>query len=185
MPLLKLLDSHHLESNGEIKDGIQKKRPFWQQLMFGDKNNRNNNDDLGEDGQEKDAFQTNAELLNKVRTLQRFYGGPNKERVAYMERNSSLVPLNKVVHVEQVSAFLTTDGTVVSFFELSGDDIEPPILARLYTEKTLLRTASDASLMLHAVLDAVSKYRPRTACNPYISLTRIGGGFGISRDWSI
>jgi Mg2+ and Co2+ transporter CorA len=96
-----------------------------------------------------------APLRNKIRTLQRAYGGPNPERIAYMESNSALVPIRKIVHVEQVSAFLTADGTVVSFFEISGDDIEPPIQARLYSEKTLLRTSSDPSMMLQAIIDAI------------------------------
>jgi Mg2+ and Co2+ transporter CorA len=95
------------------------------------------------------------EQRNKVRTLQYAYGGPNVERVAFMEAHGSLVPLDKVVHVEQVSVFLTPDGTVVSFFEISGDDIEPPILARLYSEKTLLRTSSDPSMMLQALIDGI------------------------------
>jgi len=92
---------------------------------------------------------------NKVRTLQSALGGPNAERIAFMESNGSLQPLDKIVHVEQVSVFLTEDGTVVSFFEISGDDIEPPILSRLYSEDTILRTSSDPSMMMQAIIDGI------------------------------
>lgn len=42
----------------------------------------------------------------------------------YMEKYSSLSSKGLAVSVEQVSIFLTTDGTVISFFESSADDIE-------------------------------------------------------------
>lgn len=57
------------------------------------------------------------------RTLQSYYGG-NTERVAFMEKNSCLAEKQLKVSVEQVSIFLTADGSVVSFFENSADDIE-------------------------------------------------------------
>lgn len=107
-----------------------------------------------DDDPEKNMLDESS-LRNKVRTLQSSFGGPNAERIAYMESHGSLQPLEKIVHVEQVSVFLTEDGTVVSFFEISGDDIEPPILSRLYSENTLLRTSSDPSMMMQALIDGI------------------------------
>ena len=91
----------------------------------------------------------------KVRTLQQYHGGPNIERVQFMEKHSALSSKNLGVGVEQVSIFLTSDNTVISFFEHSADDIEEPILPRLNTAETILRRLSDASMMTQAILDAI------------------------------
>ena len=48
----------------------------------------------------------------------------NTERVAFMEKHTSLVSKKMTVSVEQVSIFLTSDGSVISFFENSADDVE-------------------------------------------------------------
>ena len=90
-----------------------------------------------------------------IRTLQQYQGGPNVERTKYMEAHSALTSKNLAVSVEQVSIFLTSDNTVVSFFEHSAEDIEQPIIARLTTVETILRRCSDASLILQAIIDAI------------------------------
>lgn len=84
--------------------------------------------------------------VKKVRTLQEYHGGPNVERVQFMEKLSPLTSKNLGVGVEQVSIFLTADNTVISFFEQSADDIEEPILTRLRTAETILRRLSDGSM---------------------------------------
>lgn len=85
--------------------------------------------------------------IAQVRTLQRYHGGPNEERIAFMEKHSALASKDLGVGVEQVSIFLTSDNTVISFFESSAEDIETPILARLNTKETILRRTSDASML--------------------------------------
>lgn len=45
--------------------------------------------------------------VQKLRTMQRYHGGPNKERMAYMEAHSPLSRKGQVVGAEQVSIFLT------------------------------------------------------------------------------
>jgi Mg2+ and Co2+ transporter CorA len=72
-----------------------------------------------------------------------------------MERNSSLNSRNLAVSAEQVSIFLTSDNTVISFFELSASDIERPIALRLSTPGTILRQSCDASLLVQAIIDAI------------------------------
>jgi Mg2+ and Co2+ transporter CorA len=57
--------------------------------------------------------------------------------------------------VEQVSIFLLADNTIVSWFEHSAEDIETPILQRLMSEETVLRSSCDASLVLQAIIDAI------------------------------
>lgn len=90
-----------------------------------------------------------------VRTLQRFHGGPNEERITFMEKHSALSSKNLGVSVEQVSIFLTADNTVISFFESSAEDIETPIITRLSAPETILRRSSDASMLTQAIIDAI------------------------------
>ncbi|KAL9012254.1 MAG: hypothetical protein Q9173_002963 [Seirophora scorigena] len=91
----------------------------------------------------------------KLRTLQRYHGGPNEERIQFMEKHSALSSKKLGVSVEQVSIFLTADNTVISFFESSAEDIESPILMRLNTAETILRRTSDASMIIQAIIDAI------------------------------
>ncbi|KAI9760887.1 MAG: DNA-directed DNA polymerase gamma mip1 [Chaenotheca gracillima] len=93
--------------------------------------------------------------VQQVRTLQRYHGGPNKERIDFMERNSALSSKGYGVSVEQVSIFLTSDNTVISFFETSAEDVEAPILTRLGTAETILRRSCDASMLTQAIIDAI------------------------------
>lgn len=58
------------------------------------------------------------------------------------------------VGVEQVSLYLTTDGTVLSFFEHSAMEIERAILSRLSADYTILRETCKSSILFHSVLDA-------------------------------
>ncbi|KAG9243270.1 cora family metal ion transporter-like protein [Calycina marina] len=93
--------------------------------------------------------------VKKVRTLQRFHSGRNEDKMTYMERHSVLAPQKEAVSAEQVSIFLTADNTVISFFENSADDLEGPILHRLCTPDTILRSSCDGSLLLQALIDAI------------------------------
>lgn len=93
--------------------------------------------------------------LTKVRTLQRHHGGPNEERIEFMEKHSALASKGLGVGVEQVSIFLTADNTVISFFESSAEDIETPIIARLNTKETVLRRMPDASMVTQAIIDTI------------------------------
>ncbi|KAF3930712.1 hypothetical protein ABW19_dt0209014 [Dactylella cylindrospora] len=93
--------------------------------------------------------------VTTIQTLQRYHGGPNYERILYMERNSSLALKGYAVSVEQCSIFLCDDNTVISFFERSADDIEPPIMARLSSTNTLLRSSCDGSMIVQAIIDAI------------------------------
>jgi Mg2+ and Co2+ transporter CorA len=92
----------------------------------------------------------------QIRTLQRYRGGPNVERMDYLEANSALTrDMRLAVSVEQVSIFICADNTVISFFEHSAADVEGPILDRLNSEDTILRQSCDASMVLHAIIDAI------------------------------
>ncbi|KGO67635.1 Mg2+ transporter protein, CorA-like/Zinc transport protein ZntB [Penicillium italicum] len=90
-----------------------------------------------------------------ARSLQRYRGGPNEDRIEFMERHAALAAKGLCVTLEQVSIFLHADNTVTSFFETSADDIEAPIVRRLTSPETILRQSCDASMLLQAILDAV------------------------------
>lgn len=89
------------------------------------------------------------------RTLQRYQAGPNDAKIDYFEKHSALAPHRLGVIAEQVSLFITNDNTIISFFELSADVVEKPILTRLFTEDTVLRQSCDASMVGQAIIDAV------------------------------
>ena len=91
----------------------------------------------------------------QTRTLQNYHGGTNEERTEFMEHNSALRAKGLAVSVEQVSIFLTSGNTVVSFLEESADDLELPIIGRLSSPETVLRRSSDASMIVQAILDAI------------------------------
>ncbi|KAK6533502.1 hypothetical protein TWF694_002441 [Orbilia ellipsospora] len=98
---------------------------------------------------------TDSGQVQSVQTLQRYHGGPNYERILFMERNSSLASAGLAVAVDQCSIFLCDDNTVISFFENSADDIELPIMDRLASTNTLLRSSCDGSMIVQAIIDAV------------------------------
>ena len=91
----------------------------------------------------------------KIRTLQRYQSPANEDRIEFMERHGVLNSRGLKVSVEQVSMFLCSGSTVISFFEYSADDIELPILTRLETPGTILRESADASMLTQAILDAI------------------------------
>ena len=66
-----------------------------------------------------------------------------------------LSPKGIGVSMEQVSIFLCTDNTVLSFFEYSAHDVQTPILRRLQSPGTILRQCCDASMLCQAILDAM------------------------------
>ena len=54
---------------------------------------------------------------------------------------------------QQLSMFLTKDGTLVSIFSKDGGEVTPSIVARLRSKNTLLRTSEDVSMLMQALLD--------------------------------
>ena len=108
-------------------------------------------------------------------SLQSYYAGSaSVERVKFMEGHTTLAEKKMLVSVEQVSIFLTADNTVISFFENSADDVEyvffsivlytspplmsldrPPILERLGSQHTVLRSSCDATMIVQSIIDAV------------------------------
>ncbi|KAI9715814.1 MAG: hypothetical protein M1828_000719 [Chrysothrix sp. TS-e1954] len=105
-----------------------------------------------------------ADLLNQsaytshstpIKTLQRYHGSPDPDRLEYMESKSTLASRNLAVSVEQVSIFLTDDNTVISIFEHSAPDILQPICNRLAQQETILRRSADGSMMTQSLIDAI------------------------------
>ncbi|KAK0814523.1 hypothetical protein LTR75_004231 [Friedmanniomyces endolithicus] len=93
--------------------------------------------------------------IKPIRTLHRYESAQIPEHTAFMEKHSVLADENLAVSVEQVSIFLLSDNTIISFFEHSAEDVEIPLLERLHSTETMLRRSCDASLMLQALIDAI------------------------------
>ncbi|KAL5115525.1 hypothetical protein ACEQ8H_006588 [Pleosporales sp. CAS-2024a] len=115
-------------------------------------------------GEHRDEYDSDGSPLSNVaappstanlRTLQRYRGGPNVDRILYLEQNSALTPKHLTVSVEQVSVFLLADNSVISFFEHSADEVEDMILKRLKTQDTILRRSQDSSMIVQAIIDAI------------------------------
>ncbi|KAI1879568.1 hypothetical protein JX265_002522 [Neoarthrinium moseri] len=102
---------------------------------------------------------------NTLTTLQRYRASSNEARNDFMERHSALASRGLAVTAEQVAMFVTSDNTVIAFFEQSADDVERPILARLASPDTILRQSCDASMVGQAIIDAVIDMAiPVSAC---------------------
>ncbi|RYP12442.1 hypothetical protein DL765_007341 [Monosporascus sp. GIB2] len=98
-------------------------------------------------------------------TLQRYHAASNDARTDFMERHSALAQRKVAVMAEQVAMFITSDNTVIAFFEQSADDVEEPILERLKSPTTILRQSCDASMVAQAIIDAIIDMAlPVTAC---------------------
>ncbi|RYP77321.1 hypothetical protein DL770_007088 [Monosporascus sp. CRB-9-2] len=98
-------------------------------------------------------------------TLQRYHAASNDARTDFMEKHSALAQRKVAVMAEQVAMFITSDNTVIAFFEQSADDVEVPILQRLKSPTTILRQSCDASMVAQAIIDAIIDMAiPVTAC---------------------
>ncbi|RMZ80789.1 hypothetical protein DV737_g2844, partial [Chaetothyriales sp. CBS 132003] len=93
--------------------------------------------------------------IKEIRTLYRYESSQIPDHTAFMEKHSALAREGLVVSVEQVSIFLLSDNSIISFFEHSADDVLEPILERLRSSETILRRTVDASLLLQAIIDAI------------------------------
>ncbi len=76
---------------------------------------------------------------SQLRTLQRYHASPDDPRTVYMEKHSALASRSLAVACEQVSLFLCSDNSIISFFEQSAQDVEAPIVRRLQTNDTIIR----------------------------------------------
>ncbi|KAH8696155.1 putative cora family metal ion transporter [Talaromyces proteolyticus] len=116
---------------------------------------KNRNKDIGKASSYNSFQNDHAGKSPMPRTLQRFRGGPNEERIEFMERHAVLASQGLGVTLEQVSIFLGADNTVLSFFDASASDVEAPIVKRLKSPETILRQSCDASMLVQAILDAI------------------------------
>ncbi|KAK9473060.1 uncharacterized protein V1510DRAFT_393555 [Dipodascopsis tothii] len=91
----------------------------------------------------------------KMMTMDEWNNPRQDMRLYFRDLKRSLARYHEVVAVEQVSIFLIEDHTIISFFEISAQDVETPIIARLTSANTLLREYPEASLLLQAILDGI------------------------------
>lgn len=136
-----------------LRDWLIPRRRGWRN----EKENRHTKDaGLGRRSTDDSHNNNNSKEKHEMRrTLQRFRGGPNEERIEFMERHAVLASHGLGVTLEQVSIFLNADNTVLSFFDESASDVEAPIVKRLSSPETILRQSCDASMLVQAIMDAI------------------------------
>ena len=93
--------------------------------------------------------------VKQTRTLHRYESAQVPEHTEFMEKHSTLTAEGLAVSVEQVTVFLFSNNTVISFFEQSAEDVESPIRDRLQSTETMLRRSCDGSLLCQAIIDAI------------------------------
>ncbi|KAA1092445.1 hypothetical protein PGT21_002998 [Puccinia graminis f. sp. tritici] len=103
------------------------------------------------------THETADQPIMDLGTATNIHGIPGKEVFdAEREVVRQLTKDYKVrVHVEKLSIFLLRDGTLITIFSHGGSKSVLPLLARLKSMDTLLRSSADASMLLQAVLDIV------------------------------
>ncbi|KAK6864828.1 hypothetical protein PG990_005733 [Apiospora arundinis] len=156
---------HRVKSQSSWKDMKRGLKQWWNTIRQDDYDSANNNISLEKGGPRplgdtsRNVRQTTglSDVFNPntLCTLQRYHASSNDARTDYMERHSALVARGLAVMAEQVSLFITSDNTVIAFFEQSADDVEKPILARLSSPDTILRQSCDASMVGQAIIDAI------------------------------
>lgn len=82
--------------------------------------------------------------IQKLRTLQRYHGGANQERMAYMELHSPLTTRGLAVSAEQVSIFLT-----------AGKSLASRLLQSLIRQTTLSYLSSNPPPMMSNYLSSI------------------------------
>ncbi|KAJ2903623.1 hypothetical protein MKZ38_009566 [Zalerion maritima] len=105
---------------------------------------------VGKSASHRDATPTSV----MYRTLHNYHASPNAARNRFMEKHSALSVRNFAISAEQVSLFVTSDNTLISFFEVSALDLQRPIIERLSSPDTILRRSCDASMVAQAIIDA-------------------------------
>ncbi|RMD40778.1 hypothetical protein DV735_g4323, partial [Chaetothyriales sp. CBS 134920] len=152
----------HEDFEGQQQPAQRRKRWPWQPAS--DSNEKNNvlprYLDRDGDGKVDETIMAHSGLsenspVQEIRTLHRYENSQIPEHTAFMEKHSALAQEGLVVSVEQVSIFLLTDNSVISFFEHSADDVLVPILERIRSPETILRRTVDASVLLQAIVDAI------------------------------
>lgn len=160
------LELQRVKSNSSWKDMKRGLKQWWYSVRQDDYDSAHNNISLEKGGGPRPLGDTSRSIRqttglsdvfnpNTLCTLQRYHASSNDARTDYMERHSALVARGLAVMAEQVSLFITSDNTVIAFFEQSADDVEKPILARLSSPDTILRQSCDASMVGQAIIDAI------------------------------
>jgi hypothetical protein len=85
-----------------------------------------------------------AGSIQKLRTLQRYHGGANQERMAYMEEHSPLTKRGLAVSAEQVSIFLT-----------AGKSLASTLIYSLIQQTTLSYLSSNPPPMMSNYLSSI------------------------------
>jgi hypothetical protein len=95
-----------LNSDDATIGGTENTGSFLRSIFWGSRSKRLDTEDQ-DDPIKSHAKEAPPTSVQKPRTIQRYRGGRNQERAAYMERHSALTKNKLAVSAEQVSIFLT------------------------------------------------------------------------------
>lgn len=166
--LIKQLNQHYRQKNSRHhSDGPLSEKVLFEgdpassyqdrsRVQDGDGDDDDKNEDEDENENDEDPFMAEIEAATSYRSLtDKSYTNPRSQHK--MNKIQSFKPLNSknlMVGTEQLSMFLTKDGTILTFFEHHTPEIENAILTRLSTDYTILRESCDPSILFHSLLDA-------------------------------
>lgn len=100
---------------------------------------------------------TNRRLtdLAFIKQSKRNRTGKEELQISVMDRMRPLISKRLAVGVEQAAIYVTSEGTVISFFERSANEVERAILSRLTTGNTKLRETANATTLFHSIVDTI------------------------------
>lgn len=81
--------------------------------------------------------------------------GKEELQMSIIDKMRPLISKRLAVGVEQASIYITSEGTVISFFERSAKEVERAILGRITTMGSQLRETNNATLLFHSIIDTI------------------------------
>lgn len=103
---------------------------------------------ISADGTEKRADVEPAQTFKNASRQNHMHGRANAKVYHFQQQPFAM-------DVEQAFMFLTTDNTVITIFERSGEDVFAPIIRRLESPQTVMRSSNDPSMLVQGIIDTV------------------------------
>ena len=99
----------------------------------------------------------NTPRRSKAEPAQTFRNSTHQNRV-HGRANAKVYHFQQqpfAMDVEQAFMFLTSDGTVITIFERSGEHVFTPVMRRLESSQTVMRSGNDPSMLVQGIIDTV------------------------------
>lgn len=89
-----------------------------------------------------------AQTFRNATRQNRVHGRANPKTYHFQEQPFAM-------DVEQAFMFLTSDNTVITIFERSGEDVFAPVMRRLESSQTVMRSSNDPSMLVQGIIDTI------------------------------